>query len=669
MSFDAERLYELLPAIYRVRDAEQGEPLRALVAVIAEQIGVLEENLEQLYDDTFIETCADWVVPYIGDLIGYRTLHGVAPEVSSPRAEVAHTIGFRRRKGTASMLEQLARDVTGWNARVVEFFQLLATTQYMNHLRPKNRYGPDLRRWRDLEHLDGPFDSLAHSVEVRRIASGGGRYNIPNIGIFLWRLDAYPLTDSPAAQLDTRRYLFSPLGNNTPLFTLPEIEDEITHLAEPINVPMPIGRRTLDADLQTYYGEGKSVLLEVDGAPVPPGDIVACDLSDAGGGAWAHESEDKIGLDPELGRLAFPTSHTPPSEVKVTFHYGFSARIGGGEYERGASFAAALQPVQEVLAPASIQPALSALTGGGAVQIGDSGRYEETLSIEVDAGKHLELRSANERRPTVVLGGEFQIAGGNDAEVTLNGLLIAGGKLRVPADASLRRLRLRHCTLVPGLSLTIDGAAAQAGEPSLIVEPANVTVEIENCIMGGIRVARGSTVEIRDSFIDANEPTNVAFAAVDGESTGGTLTVEETTIIGKVHARLFDLASNTIFLAELAAGDAWPASVRAERRQEGCVRFSYVPWASLVPRRYQCHPADEDEADRIRPQFTTLRYGEPAYGQLTLRCPDVIRRGADDEAEMGAFHMIYQPQRETNLRIRLEEYLRIGLEAGVFYAT
>ena len=56
----------------------------------------------------------------------------------SQRAQVANTLAYRRRKGTAAVLEQLARDVTGWNASVVEFFQLLATTQYMNHLRPEN---------------------------------------------------------------------------------------------------------------------------------------------------------------------------------------------------------------------------------------------------------------------------------------------------------------------------------------------------------------------------------------------------------------------------------------------------------------------------------------------------------------------------------------------------
>ena len=171
MSFDADRLYELMPAVYRIRDARQGEPLRTLLSVIAEQVSVLEADLDQLYDDQFIETCAEWVTAYIGDLIGYRPLHGVAPRISSPRAEVANTIGFRRRKGTAAVLEQLARDVSGWNARVVEFFQLLATTQFMNHIRPNHFYAPNLRDWELLERLDTPFDKVAHTVDVRRIAN------------------------------------------------------------------------------------------------------------------------------------------------------------------------------------------------------------------------------------------------------------------------------------------------------------------------------------------------------------------------------------------------------------------------------------------------------------------------------------------------------------------
>ena len=55
--------------------------------------------------------------------------------------------------------------------------------------------------------------------------------------------------------------------------------------------------------------------------------------------------------------------------------------------------------------------------------------------------------------------------------------------------------------------------------------------------------------------------------------------------------------------------------------------------------------------------------------QLALSCAKEILNGADDESEMGAFHDLFQPQREINLKIRLKEYLRFGLEAGIFYET
>ena len=67
-----DRLYNLLPVIYRMRDAEQGYPLQALLRVIAEQVNVVEDDISQLYENWFIETSADWVVPYIGDLVGYQ---------------------------------------------------------------------------------------------------------------------------------------------------------------------------------------------------------------------------------------------------------------------------------------------------------------------------------------------------------------------------------------------------------------------------------------------------------------------------------------------------------------------------------------------------------------------------------------------------------------------
>jgi hypothetical protein len=97
------------------------------------------------------------------------------------------------------------------------------------------------------------------------------------------------------------------------------------------------------------------------------------------------------------------------------------------------------------------------------------------------------------------------------------------------------------------------------------------------------------------------------------------------------------------------------------------MRFCFVPPQSIVPRRYHCLP--DAAQPNVRPHFTSLRYADPGYCQLQLATPQGIREGADDGGEMGVMHALFQPQRETNLRIRLDEYLRFGLHAGLYYAT
>ena len=99
------------------------------------------------------------------------------------------------------------------------------------------------------------------------------------------------------------------------------------------------------------------------------------------------------------------------------------------------------------------------------------------------------------------------------------------------------------------------------------------------------------------------------------------------------------------------------------------MRFSFLPFDSAVPRRYRCQPESAADTARVAPRFTSLRYGVAAYCQLARATTDLIRRGADDESEMGAFHSLFPAQRETNLQIRLREFLRVGLAAGISYET
>jgi hypothetical protein len=99
------------------------------------------------------------------------------------------------------------------------------------------------------------------------------------------------------------------------------------------------------------------------------------------------------------------------------------------------------------------------------------------------------------------------------------------------------------------------------------------------------------------------------------------------------------------------------------------VRFSFLPDGSVAPRRFHCQPEGATAVTRVAPQFSSLTYGHPGYAQLAAACPVEISAGADDEAEMGAFHFLQQSQRLTHLQSSLNEYLRFGLEAGIFLVT
>lgn len=508
MTFNRDRLFELLPAIYRLRDEEGDGTLAAVLGVLAQQAEVLGEDMAQLYDDQFIETCAEWVVPYIAELVGARGVVSIESAAFSARAYVANTLRYRRRKGTIAVVEQLARDVTGWPASAVEYFLRLITTQNVNHVREVHAT-IDLRDHNAIERLNSAFEVSAHTADVRRIASGRGRYNIPNVGIFIWRLEAYPLTASPAVKVDNLHYVIHPLGIDSPLVTTPETETEIEQLATPVNVPLPISRRVLDAAKASYYG--RSIVVYDGPNAIDINDIHVCDLSDTSGG-WKGAPAEPVAIDPVLGRIAFKVP--PAGKVSTTFHYGFPAEIGGGEYEREASFALGDEDVIRV--PQDFATITAALTAAQAhervvIEITNSGRYEETLAITLAERQQLELRAANGTRPTLILGTNCTIRGGKDAHLFLNGLLIANGSLVVPADNTnlLAELSLAHCTLVPGVALARDGAPLHPDLPSLIVESPNDTlrVRLARSITGALHVSPlARSLEAKDSIIDGGPP-------------------------------------------------------------------------------------------------------------------------------------------------------------------
>lgn len=693
-----DTLYNLLPAVYRIRDVDRGYPLRAFLRLIAGQVNIVKEDIDRLWDNFFIETCDDWIVPYIGDLVANNPLH----DVERPnRADVSKTIYYRRRKGTLAMLEELARDITGWSCHAVEFFQLLGWTQNMNHIRHHSKGCPDLRDLDTMELVDTPFDSVSHTVDVRAINQIEGWYNIKNIGFLLWRLRSYPLENVPARPVSgpgDYRYHFSTLGNRAPLFHHPLREGDEAGLAQEIHIPGPIRPAAFHFDLKEYqdryeniapserprdsnyyYGANRSLNIIKDGTPVAPMDLVCKDLR-----SWNRPPPGKVAVDVCLGRLAFALGEEPGDGVVVSYHYGFSADVGGGPYERRRTLINPANADLEITVrhnPASpeevstINGALAQWIARGKpkaiIHIADSWTYEELIQIEPADDKWLLIESLNKQRPTLRLegSGNLELTGTHpNAGLILSGLLIEGG---IDLQGSLGTLQILHCTLVPGLSLDEKGDPVHPTSPSILAADSNTSLEIkiDYSIIGALRLSRDMTrLTLRDSILDGLGQTALSRTGTNDKA-GPPAVLERTTIFGKVLVKELILANEVIFTQD----------VSAEKTQRGCVRFSYVSLSSQTPRRFRCQPdlaltgraANERVMilARLKPRFNSIHYGHPAYCQLSYHCSEEIKTGAEDGSEMGIFRHLRQTQREANLRIRLEEYLPFGLRPGLIYIT
>lgn len=735
MSITSSRAFELLPAIIRERDIERGRPLEALFSVLSREGVVVEDDIARLFDNLFIETCDEWVVPYIGALLGVRGLHETGSSGFSNRARVANTLAYRRRKGTATMLEQLALDATGWRARVVEYFELLQASQWLNHIRLRALATPDLRRGETLERIGTAFEETSHFVDIRSIAKERGRYNLPNIGIFLWRLDSQYLLKRTAARAPSTgaargRFFIDPLKLDPPLFNRPQTETSITTLATELNVPGALRRRPLSEEIEAqriaivndrtpvgrWFGRNPvfSVSYRLTAADdlknVRPEEILIANLSAPDPSppeVWLRppkklqyvRSSDQstvdlpivVAVDPVLGRLAFPAG-VVPVEVRVSAAHGFPGEVGGGAGDRRTTISefnlseplwhgavgrdtapdAASNLFDKFENAVDVWNAQPAGTTG-LITLTDNDTFSHGgVTIRLRMGSCLYVTSAGWPKLPTIDGGTARVPGritpaerwahllGDIAvrsepgsELWIDGVLLEGNlTLENAGGAGIDTLDLTNSTIVPG-----------RGRLAVEDRHDSLSIRVRRSIVGGIDVfAHAKKLCIAESAVDGAGAAAIDAGEVPSE-------IDGSTIVGTAHVQQLD-ASNSIFSGLLTV----------ERRQVGCVRFSFVSRDSQTPRRFRCQPelalelaaTPEEEIivlGRIVPDFTDESYGGPAYLQLAQTTPPEIRTGADDGSEMGVWWFLRQPQREANLRGSLDEYLRLGLEAGLVLVT
>jgi len=313
-------LYELLPAIYRRRDAEvyaieqrqlsavghqdveesvaatRVAPLKALFAILQGPFDSLERDVAALYDDWFVETCSPEMLALIAEPLAIRELDTLIRGRADLRAVVANIVDYRRRKGTAGALAEFAADATGWTVYVSESLQRVATAARVDgEAVPRQGYA-DVRNRPPGAHASSTRSRFADLADP-----GGERA----ARIDVWRTKAAcvagvePGRPDPAAR---PRRTFNPVGDDEALMRPAGGEEQGV---DP-GCARPLTRTEARADLAAHGHIAGIEVRELRWLTEHTPPLEIADLS-----GWSRPERTgadprTVYVDPELGRLLAP---------------------------------------------------------------------------------------------------------------------------------------------------------------------------------------------------------------------------------------------------------------------------------------------------------------------------------------------------------------------------
>jgi hypothetical protein len=163
-------------------------------------------------------------------------------------------------------------------------------------------------------------------------------------------------------------------------------------------------------------------------------------------------------------------------------------------------------------------------------------------------------------------------------------------------------------------------------------------------MLGPVMLRNDGFVEVMslsDSIVQSVDPAVSAIRINTGKTE-----IERSTILGAVEVhRLF--ATEALVTGKVTVTDT----------QNGCFRFSAAPRISRLPHPFESFLFEHDSNH----WFTSRRFGDPGYAQLSATAPFMLKEGGENGTEMGAFGSIFNPVKLDGLKTKIDEYMPFGL--------
>ena len=670
----SERFLAMLPPTLWAQDDAGGPPVMlALLQALEEQWLDLAAEVDQVLDDAFPDSAAEWALPYLAQVLG------LPPDAG--RAEIGSVTALRRRRGTPSAIEDFATVVTGWPARVTEGWQTTLWSQQLRH--PVRRTASLSMRKR--EHL---LAGTGLDPARRSVTPGGSHHPAAATAtVFPWQSRRFSFTE--ACPLPDGRLALHPLGQTAPLHLRPDpliissdADDQRPQGEAPVprpprapgDLPLRATWRLIEAlapeqityqpgpiwelgaehpltqELGVVHGDDPMLLaLTVDGADVPWSAIGLTSLP--GGGAAPVPGPDQVLVDPSRG-VAVPGSDLTGT-VRAVFYRPAPGRIGAlastadGDDRAGAVIvvdpALGLHPPGQTVV-ATLDDALTAAATrpDAEIRLVTGDRLAAPAPIAT-APARARWRIVAPAGLTPVIVGDLSIqAAGLDLE--LAGCYL-GGTLKIGPDVAAVTLT----------GITMDAAGGQVIE----VDPAAWTLKLAatRCHLGPIRADLSAfPIRLTDCIVDgAGVPLTPC-----GSPPPPPAKVPAVAAIDRFPPQL---SATAITFAGVVAVDTVEASdclfldgIRAVVTSTGCLRYCHLG-ADDDP---QAHPAPFQCLSGTLPAIVSSGVESAGYYAPVLTAPsgrgaDPVLTGASDGGEIGAYHHARRGPLALRLAQRLSE--------------